>query len=86
MRESQSVIADDLSSVFDKLYREFGIRKLAAALIVAIWRDWRVSRGNDEFSANQIDDLNARMLQDIGLGHRPDLHARSAAPDWERWR
>lgn len=86
MREPQLIVADDLSSVLDKLYLQFGVWKMARAIAAAGWRHLRFSGSDRPYVANNLDDLPDRMLRDIGIRNRPGLFNRPAAPQWERWR
>jgi len=86
MREMQSMIAGDLPSVLDKLYRQFGVWKMARAVAVAGWRHWRSFGFNNPYAANNLNDLPDRVLRDIGLERRRKQPGLPSAPQWERWR
>jgi len=86
MRELQFIIADDLPSVLDRLYRQYGLWKMVRAIAAAGWRHWRSYRSSRVFIANRLEDLPDRMLHDIGLGRRPKRPGLPSAPQWERWR
>lgn len=81
MREIQLVIADDLPSVLDRLYRQFGVWKMARAIAAASWRHWRSPLAESSFAANHVGDLSERMLSDIG--YHPQRFVRPAARRWE---
>jgi uncharacterized protein YjiS (DUF1127 family) len=86
MRELQFMIADDLPSVLDKLYRQFGVWKMARAIAAAGWRHWRSDGANRAYASNKLDELPDRMLHDIGLGRCPKQPGLPSMPQWERWR
>lgn len=86
MHKIQPRIADDLPSVLDELYRQFGIWKLVQAIAVAGWRHWRSSGPDRSYEGNNLDDLPDRIRRDIGLGSRPQRFSPPSAPQWERWR
>ncbi len=84
MSNSQSMVADELSAVLDKLFQQFGSWKVLSALASAVWRSWRGDHGQWLF--NDSADLSDWMRRDIGLDGRSEGRARPGAPEWERWR
>jgi hypothetical protein len=85
MRNSQSLVADDLASALDKLFLQFGSRRMVAALSAAAWRHLR-AENSSPWRANDPTDLSDRMRRDIGIDGLPEAHPRPGSPEWERWR
>lgn len=84
MSNSQSMVADELSAVLDKLFLQFGSRKMLSALALAVWRNWRGDQ--ERWLFNDTTDLSDWMRRDIGLDGRSEGLGRPGAPEWERWR
>lgn len=75
MREAQALVVDTLAATVDDLYRQFGARKTARALVLAVWRRRQMN--------NHISQLSNRMRRDIGIPERLDAPAEARFSLWD---
>ncbi|MEJ6846682.1 hypothetical protein [Sinorhizobium fredii] len=75
MRETQFLVVDTLAATVDDLFRKFGARKTARALLLALWRHRQMT--------NQVSHLSDRMRRDIGLPENEDRLLEARFPLWD---